>query len=122
MRNVDKSSVWIGTGEQIYEVATECAASAFFFVLFFLRGAKTRRGAERFTIVEQRQIAYVQRQRAGRRLLLDDDRDRTAFDTVAERDAAATSQPRVRESLQHSGFIIPPGRSIAKVIGRFANS
>ena len=67
---------------------------AFFFELFFFGWAEPRRRAECLAVVEQRQIAHVQRERAGRRLLIDDDRDRAAFHAVAECDAAAASQPR----------------------------
>ena len=38
--------------------------------------------------------------------LIDDDRDRAAFDAFAEADAAAASEPRVRETLQHPEAII----------------
>ena len=64
-------------------------------------GSEPRRGTQRFTVVEQRQVANVQRQRAGRRLLVDDDGHWTAFHALAECDAAATGKPRVRESFQH---------------------
>ena len=55
------------------------------------------------------QIPDVQRQRAGRRLLVDDNRHRTAFNAVAEGDAAAAGQTRVSESLQHPAAIITRG-------------
>src|SRR5499427_1117339 len=74
---------------------------AFFFEFFLFRRHEPRRRTQRFAVVEERQIPHVERQRAGRRLLVDDDGDRTAFDTLAERNPAAASQPRVRESLQH---------------------
>src|SRR6476660_2401824 len=78
---------------------TSC--SAFLFVLFFLRRAETRRWTECLTTIEQRKIAYVQRQRARRRLLIDDDRHRTTFNAFAKCDAAATGEPSVRKALQH---------------------
>ena len=71
------------------------------FVLFFVRRQRPRRRAQRLAVVEERQIADVERQRAPRRLLVDHDRDRAAFDAVAEADAATASQTRVREPFQH---------------------
>src|SRR4029079_19040382 len=62
--------------------------SAFFFVLFFFGRAQASRRAERFALVEQRQITHVQQQHAARRLLVDNDSDRTAFDAFAEGNAA----------------------------------
>src|SRR5260370_2330628 len=66
---------------------------------FVAGGSESGGRGERLAIVEQRQIAYVQRDRAGRRFRFDDHRHGTAFDALAERDAAPTSEPRVRESL-----------------------
>ena len=57
-------------------------------------------------MVEERQIAHVQRQRAARTLLVDDDRHRTSFDTFAETNAAAAGEARVREPFQHPEVII----------------
>src|SRR5205823_5848574 len=56
----------------------------FFFEFFFFRRTESRRGAQRFAIIEQRQVAHVQRERAGRRLLVDDHRHRAAFDSVTK--------------------------------------
>ena len=74
---------------------------AFFFELFFFRRAETRRWTQRFPVIEQGQIAHVQRKRAGWRFLVNDDGDGTAFDALSERDAAAAGKPGVREPLQH---------------------
>src|SRR5687768_7647564 len=84
---------------------------ALFLELLFLGGAKTRRRTQRFAVVVERQVAHVERQRARRRLRVDDHRDRTSLDALAERDAAATGQACVRESLQHSAVIISRGRT-----------
>src|SRR4029079_3500339 len=75
----------------------EAPALALFLELFFFRRAEAGRRAKRFAVIVERQIAHVKRQRAGRRFLVDDDGDRTAFDAVAERDAAAAGEPSVRE-------------------------
>ena len=90
------------------EPEPDCSATdlAFFFVLFFFGRAQAGRRAERFAVVEQRQIAHVQRQHAARRLLVDDDGDRTAFDAFAEGDAATAGESCVRESFQHRLRII----------------
>ena len=48
----------------------------------------------------------MERLRAGGRLLVDDDGDRTALDAFSKCDAASTGEPRVRESLQHLPVII----------------
>ena len=80
-----------------------------FFVLFFFGRAEPGRRAKRFAVVEYRQVAHVKRQRARGRFLIDDDGDRAPLDALAERDAAATGESRVRESLQHSVFIISRG-------------
>src|SRR5580704_13791102 len=81
--------------------------SAFFFELFFLGRSKPGGRAERFTVIENRQIAHVQRQDTSRRLLIHDNRHGTALDAVAKHDAAAAGKARVRESLQHLAAIIP---------------
>jgi len=57
-------------------------------------------------MIEQREVANVKGHRATWPFFLDDDGDRTAFDTFAEANAAPTGQPGVRESLQHRGSII----------------
>src|SRR5436309_13300511 len=74
---------------------------AFLFELFVFRRAETRRRTQRFPVVEQRQIAHVQRKRAGWRLLVNDDGDGTAFDALSEREAAAAGMAGVSEPLQH---------------------
>ena len=78
----------------------------FLFVLFFLWRAEPRRGSKRLAVVEEREIAHVERLRAGRRLLVDNDGDRTALDAFAKGDTASTGEPRVRESFQHLPVII----------------
>ena len=70
--------------------------SALFLELFLFARAKAGRGAQRLAVVVQRQAAHVQRQRAHGRLLVHDDRDRTAFDTVAEPETAPAGKARVR--------------------------
>src|SRR5678816_327692 len=82
---------------------------ALFLEFLFLGGSKPGRWPQGFAIIVERQIAHVKRQRAGRRLLVDDHRDRTAFDAVAERDPAAAGQARVCEALQHPAAIISRG-------------
>src|SRR3954453_1324520 len=81
-------------------------ALTLFLELFFFRRAEARGRTERFAVVEQRQIAHVKRQRARGGLLVDDDGDGTAFDAVAEGDAASAGEPTVREPLQHFRIII----------------
>src|SRR5881392_3811661 len=78
-----------------------------FFEFFFERRERTRRRTQRFTIVVQRKPGDVDAERARRRLLVDDDRDRAAFDAVAERQAAAASETRVWEPLQHLTSLYP---------------
>src|SRR5439155_17752659 len=73
----------------------------FFFELFFLGRAEPRRGTQRFAIIVERQVADVERKRARWRLLVDDNRNRAAFDALAEGDAAAAGKPCVREPLEH---------------------
>src|SRR5687768_13773656 len=81
-----------------------------FFVVFFDRRERTRRRAERFAIVEQGQIAHVQRQRAARALFVDDHGDGAAFHAFAEADAAAAGEARVGEPFQHRvAIILHPG-------------
>jgi hypothetical protein len=72
-----------------------------FFVIFFERRERAGWLAEGFAMIEERQIPHVERHRTGRRLRFDDDRDRTAFDAVAEADRASAGETRVPESLQH---------------------
>src|SRR5436190_16572217 len=81
-------------------------ALALFLELFFFRRAEARGRTERFAVVEQRQIAHVKRQRARGGLLVDDHGDGTAFDALAEGDAASAGEPTVREPLQHFRIII----------------
>ncbi len=99
--------------DRLYE-AVSCRGQAtgggrrlpFLFVLFFFRWAKPGRRPQCLAMVVERQIAHVQRERAARRLLVDDDGDRTPFDAFAKSDAAAASEPGVGEPFQHPGFII----------------
>jgi hypothetical protein len=83
----------------------------FLFVLFFFGRAQTRRRAQRLAVVEQRQIAHVERQHAPRRLLVDDDGDRAAFDAFTEGNAAAAGESRVGKAFQHRAQIISRGYS-----------
>src|SRR2546430_8649950 len=50
--------------------------SALFFELFFLGRSESRRCAQRFAVIVERQIAHVQRDGAGRRLLVDRSEER----------------------------------------------
>src|SRR5262249_48482560 len=84
--------------------------SAFFLELFFFARPEPGRGAQRFAKIEDRQIAYVQRKSTRRRFLIDDDRDRTALDAFAERDATTARKTGVCKTFQHSTGIIPRGR------------
>src|SRR6185436_19671320 len=77
---------------------------AFFLELFFFGWAEAGGGAQRFTVVVQRKVTHVQRERARGRLRVYDDGDRTAFNALTEGDDAATSQPRMSEPLGH----LPP--------------
>jgi hypothetical protein len=77
------------------------ARSLRFFVIFFERRERARRFAQRFTMIVERKVPNVEGERAARRLLLDDDGNRAAFDAVAETDCASASETRVPESLQH---------------------
>ena len=77
-----------------------------FLVLFFVRRQEPRRRTKRLAIVEQRQVAHVQCERAPGTFLVDYDRHRTAFHAFPEADAATAGQARVREPLQHD-VIIP---------------
>jgi hypothetical protein len=77
-----------------------------FFVFGLFGRQQPRRRAKRFTMVEERQIAHVQRQRAARALLVDDDGYGASFDAFAETNAAAASEARVREPFQHPEAII----------------
>src|SRR2546430_7274701 len=47
-----------------------------FFELFFLGRSESRRCAQRFAVIVERQIAHVQRDGAGRRLLVDRSEER----------------------------------------------
>jgi hypothetical protein len=52
-------------------------------------------------MIEERQIAHVERQRAAWTFLFDHHRHRAALDAFTESDPAATGETRVREALQH---------------------
>jgi hypothetical protein len=54
-------------------------------------------------MIEHREIAHVQRKRAARSFLVNDYRDGTAFNALAESDAATAGETCVRESFQHPG-------------------
>ena len=60
----------------------------------------------RLAMIEERQVAHVQRQRAAGAFLFDHDGDRAALDAFAEADAAAACEARVREPFQHPEVII----------------
>ena len=77
-----------------------------FFVFGLFGGQQPRRRAERFAVVEERKIAHVQRQRAARALLVDDDGYGASFDAFAETNAATACEARVREPFQHPEAII----------------
>jgi hypothetical protein len=77
-----------------------------FFVFRFFRRQEARRRTQRFSMIEQREIANVERQGAARTLFVDDDGDGTSFHAFAKSDAAATSEARVREPFQHPETII----------------
>ena len=57
-------------------------------------------------MIEKRQIANVQRQRAARAFLIDDDGDGASFDAIPETDPASAGEPRVRKTFQHPVGII----------------
>ena len=95
-----------GTDGSYTRSSEGAGALPFLFVFFFFGWAQTGRWTQRFAVVVERQVADVQRQHAPWRLLVDDDGDRAAFDAVAERDAASTSEPCVREPFQHQRAII----------------
>ena len=77
-----------------------------FFVFGLFGGQQPRRRAEGFAMVEERQIAHVQRQRAARPLLVDNDGDGTSLDAFAETNATAACEARVCEPFQHPVAII----------------
>src|ERR1043166_4111621 len=83
----------------------------FFFEFFFFGGTQAGRWAERLAVIKQRQVSHVERERASRRFFVDDHGHRTALDAVAERDAAAAGEPRVREALHWGGSYHAPARS-----------
>src|SRR5665213_354880 len=87
---------------------------AFFLELFFFGWTEAGGGTQCFAVVVKRKIAHMQRERACRRLVLDDDRYRTAFDALTKRDAAAASEPRVSEPLGHLRWIISPDPPIPR--------
>src|SRR5215472_11731752 len=68
---------------------------AFFLELFFFRRTKPGGRTQRLAVVVQRQVAHMQLKRACRRLRLDNNGDRAAFDAVAERDNTSAGEPRV---------------------------
>ena len=57
-------------------------------------------------MIEEGQIANVQRERTARPFLLHHHRDGAAFDAFAKTDSTAAREPRVRESFQHPGTMI----------------
>ena len=57
-------------------------------------------------MIEQRQIANVQAQRAPRAFLIDDDGDGASLDAFTKADAAAACEARVCEPFQHPVAII----------------
>src|SRR5450830_778488 len=63
---------------------TTCDARrlSLFLVLFFCGRVEPGRRTQRLAVIEERQIAHVQRERAARRLLVHDHSDRTAFDAL----------------------------------------
>jgi len=85
-------------------------ALAFFLELFFFTRTEPGGWAQRFAIIEDGQIAHVQRKSTRRRFLIDDDRDRAALDAFAKRDATTARKTSVCKTLQHSTWIIPRGR------------
>src|SRR5439155_5085215 len=82
--------------------------------LFLFAGTEPGRRTQRFAMVEQRQIAHVQRQRARRRFLVDHDRDRAALDAFAESDATTAREMGVSKSFQHATCIISRDPSAAR--------
>jgi hypothetical protein len=84
--------------------------SAFFLEFFFERRADACGRAERFAVVVERKAGDVERERTGRRLLVDDDGHGTAFDAVTKGETAAAGETRVGESLQHLNglYYLPP--------------
>ena len=89
-------------------------ALAFFLELFFFTRSEPGGWAQRFAIIEDGQIAHVQRKSTRRRFLIDDDRDRAALDAFAKRDATTARKTGVCKTFQHSTWIISRGRG-----GRF---
>ena len=77
-----------------------------FFVFGLFGGQQPSRRTERFAVVEDWKIAHVERQRAARALLVDDDGYRTSFDAFAKTNAAAACEARVCEPFQHPEAII----------------
>lgn len=57
-------------------------------------------------MIEKRQIANVQGQRAARAFLVDDDGDGASFDAFTKADAAPACEARVCEPFQHPEAII----------------
>jgi hypothetical protein len=87
---------------EVWDGATyRSAASAFFFVLALFGRSQARGGPECFAEVVQRKVTNVERNRARRSLFFEDDRDRTAFDTITEPDAATAGESGVRKTFEH---------------------
>ena len=85
-------------------------ALAFFLELFFFTRPEPGGWAQRFAIIEDGQIAHVQRKSTRRRFLIDDDRNRAALDAFAECDATTARKTGVCKTFQHLNRIIPRGR------------
>ena len=83
---------------------------AFFLEFFFFARPEPGGWTQGFAIIEERQIAHVQRKSARRRFLIDDDGNRAALDAFAERDATTARKTGVCKTFQHSSWIIPRGR------------
>lgn len=73
----------------------------FFLEVLVLGGADARRRSKRFAVVVDWEIADVQIDLAGRRLLGDEDRVRAAVETVAKFHAAPASETTVCETFGH---------------------
>jgi hypothetical protein len=71
------------------------------FEILFDRRQQPRRGTQRLAMIEQRQIAHVNRQWAAGTFLIHHHRDGAALDTFPEANPAATGEARVRKPFQH---------------------